>query len=122
MTPAVPPLHAEWPPDRFQLAELVTRTHWGMEQVAWDLTKGTATRGQLDEMARALEGLAQLLRQHEVNEGESADMPAHAWYPDGTRSKGFGSATDDTSTSETDGGADEGEGNQDGQAQESEKQ
>jgi hypothetical protein len=53
-----------WPPDQFQLAELVHKTHWVMEQAAYDLSRGGATREQLDAVAHALEGLAPMLRAH----------------------------------------------------------
>jgi len=69
----VPALSTVWPPDAFQLAHLVDQTHWALEQLAYDIPRRAATRGQLDEVARALEGLALLLRQHEVDEGRRED-------------------------------------------------
>jgi len=67
MAPEVPSLPAAWPPDVFQLAHMVSGLHWVLEQLAYDLPRGTATREQLDAVARALEGLAPLLRRHEVH-------------------------------------------------------
>lgn len=66
--PQVPPLPAEWPPDAFQLADVLTRIHWVLEQLAYDLPRGTATRGQMDEVAKALDGVARLLRDHPAEE------------------------------------------------------
>ena len=64
----VPDLSPRWPPDQFQLAELLHKTHWVMEQAAYDISRGGATREQLDEVARALEGLIPLLRRHVAEE------------------------------------------------------
>ncbi len=62
----VPDLSPRYPPDQFQLAALMYRTHWVIEQGAYDLSRGAATREQLDQIARAMEGLALLLREHDV--------------------------------------------------------
>lgn len=67
--PAPPPekTPAKPSPTVYQLAEMLHRTHWVMEQLAYDLPAGTATQGQVDEVARALEGLAPLLRDHDLS-------------------------------------------------------
>lgn len=67
MTGQVPPRPDAWPPDVFQLAHVVSRMHWVLEQLAFDLSNGTADREQVDSVADALEGLARLLRLHELD-------------------------------------------------------
>lgn len=64
--PEVPPLPAQWPPDQFQIATLIYDMHWEMDQFAYDLGRGAVDREGLDTMAGRLEGIAQLLRNHNL--------------------------------------------------------
>jgi hypothetical protein len=66
--PRVPDLPADWPPTAEQLAGLVTRTHWHLADVAFDLPRGAVSREGLDAAAEALEKLAGLLRNHPVDD------------------------------------------------------
>jgi hypothetical protein len=67
MTPQVPDLPAEWPPTAEQLAMIASRTQWLLSDLAYELPRHTVTRANLDDIAGVLEGLAGLLRKHEVN-------------------------------------------------------
>jgi hypothetical protein len=64
MSPQVPELPPEWPPDRYWLALIMNDEHWRMEDVAHEVLRGRVTREQLDDFADRLEKLAGLLRKH----------------------------------------------------------
>lgn len=67
--PPPDPVARKRPPTVYELAEMASRAHWVLEQLAYDLPKGTATPEQRDAVVVALEGLAALLTQHNMSEG-----------------------------------------------------
>jgi hypothetical protein len=68
--PRVPDLPAEWPPTAAQLAALLYDLHWLLADIGYDLPRGQVGRERMDATAEAMEKLAELLRKHDVGDGE----------------------------------------------------